>query len=160
MKRPAPTNEDPKRPTEVLTGTTIGEVCLRALGVFLAAQKGTYREYQNRFMKIGPITSQRHVDARLHEADRNLAPRELLERIIRPMAQALAESVPSDVAFVPIELPSGYQVVRCFMSGVSMMAIAGWYDPPVLDDDGDVIGYEQPVPTLRIDVMFTSEPAP
>lgn len=118
------------------------------------------RPFQNRLVSLAPGRIQKYVDIVIDERSMNASVEEITERFLRPMAAGLAQSLPRDVAFVPLELPSGCQAARQTWDDVSLRLTTGWRPTPIFDDEGEIVGYDEDVPILRMDVMVTTEATP
>lgn len=153
---PLRTDADP-RPVEILRTLSSEAVCKDAVWSFVALYGKADRPFHNQFTPLRGDCRQLSVDRVLSESDRDAAIEQFHERIIAPAMGALKISVPRNVAFRPLELPSGCQCSRQMWRDVSIRMVTGWRDTPILDDDGEVIGYEDPVPVIRFDVMVTTE---
>lgn len=118
------------------------------------------RPFQNRFMRIGENCTQRLTQIDIDEGSMGASVDQITERFLKPMAHGLAHSLPRDVAFGALELPSGCQAARQMWDDVSVRLTTGWYQPAIFDDQGEVVGYEKPRAALRMEAIVTTEPAP
>lgn len=117
------------------------------------------RPFQNRFMRIGENCTQRLTQIDIDEGSMGASVDQITERFLKPMAHGLAHSLPRDVAFGALELPSGCQAARQMWDDVSVRVVTGWWERPIVDETGEVTGYEPPCPMLRMDVIVTTEAA-
>lgn len=77
----------------------------------------------------------------------------LTDRFISPAAANLAGAVQRKRRFGLLEIPSGRAAARATDEHVSIRAAFAWWSAPIIDDDGETIGYEAPLPRLRFDVL-------
>lgn len=142
--------------TEVKMAEVSCALCLAFIDVFGQGEI----PLQFRLMKHGDNARQWHADCRISEEDCGLPIAELTSRYLAPMAAGLAQVMPRDKAFGLLELPSGCQAARETMGNVSIRVITGMYAEPIVDEEGEVVGYHPPKPIIRIDAITTTQDAP
>jgi hypothetical protein len=109
--------------------------------------------FRNKFVKIEPGISQFSADTQLTYADCVSTFEDFSDRILAPLASRLAAVVPKGCAFYPLELPMGCQAGREMLDNISVRTVVGWTFPPIWEAES-IIGYADPVPVLRLDVVI------
>lgn len=108
------------------------------------------KQFRNEFM-VGADVVRRLVSMDIDDGSMGASIEEIEKRFLQPMAHGLAQSLPGNIAFVPLELPSGCQATRQFWDDVSVRLVTGWYEPVILNDSGEIVGYDKARAALRME---------